>query len=211
MPAQYPNAVKTFTSRNAGDVIQPSHINDLQDEVNAIEAGLLNATAPLNSSNSTVANLSVTGNSTIAGVQTVTGGRVMLTHSAAQGIANSAFTALNWDTETSDASGLHSTSANSSRITFVVSSGLWMVGANVQWDASSGGIRVTRIIKNDLTIEGATYIEKITNNANCAQSVSAMVLATSTSDYVTVDVFQSNGSTGSISSGAATRCWAFKL
>ena len=39
--AQYPSAIKSFTTRNAGDVIQPSHINDLQDEVNAIETGLL--------------------------------------------------------------------------------------------------------------------------------------------------------------------------
>lgn len=67
MSASYPNTVKTFTSRNVGDVIQPTHVNDLQDEVNAIEAGLLNGTAPLNSSRSTVASLNVTGNSTFAG------------------------------------------------------------------------------------------------------------------------------------------------
>lgn len=65
--ASYPTAPKTFTTKNAGDTIQPAHVNDLQDEVNAIEDGLLNAKAPLNSSNSTVANLSVTGKSTMAG------------------------------------------------------------------------------------------------------------------------------------------------
>ena len=69
--AQYPAAVKTFTTKNAGDVIQPSHIGDLQDEVTAIEDGILNGTAPINSSRitataaqlgpSTVASLSVTG------------------------------------------------------------------------------------------------------------------------------------------------------
>lgn len=67
--ASYPGAVKTFTTKNAGDTIQPSHINDLQDEVNAIEAGLLNGTANLNSSNSTVANLSVLGGSTLASLR----------------------------------------------------------------------------------------------------------------------------------------------
>lgn len=40
MSASYPTSVKTFVSRNAGDVIQPAHTNDLQDEVNAIETGL---------------------------------------------------------------------------------------------------------------------------------------------------------------------------
>jgi len=66
--ASYPGAVKSFTTRNAGDVIQPSHMNDVQDEVNAIESGLLQGTAPLNSSHSTVASLSVSGGSTFTGI-----------------------------------------------------------------------------------------------------------------------------------------------
>src|SRR5260221_3626846 len=65
--AAFPNAVKVFTTKNSGDTIQPVDINDLQDEVNAIEDGLLNGKAGLNSSNSTLANLSVTGKSTFAG------------------------------------------------------------------------------------------------------------------------------------------------
>ena len=77
--ASYPTSVKSFTSRNSGDVIQPAHVNDLQDEVNAIEAGLINGTAPLNSSNSTVvhlsatAGLSVVGNSTLGSTITIGG------------------------------------------------------------------------------------------------------------------------------------------
>jgi hypothetical protein len=41
MSASYPGSAKTFVSRNAGDVIQPAHVNDLQDEVNAIETALV--------------------------------------------------------------------------------------------------------------------------------------------------------------------------
>lgn len=67
MPASYPGSVKTFTTRSAGQTIEAAHVNDLQDEVNAIEAGLRNGTAPLNSSNSTVVALSVTGGSTVGG------------------------------------------------------------------------------------------------------------------------------------------------
>ena len=70
MPASYPTAAKTFTTKNAGDTIQPAHINDIQTEVEAIESGLLNGTAPLNSSKSTVASLSVSGASTFAGAVT---------------------------------------------------------------------------------------------------------------------------------------------
>jgi len=89
--ASYPSAVKTFTAKNAGDTIQPSHIGDLQDEVTAIEDGLLNGTAPINSSritapsaqitNATISSLTVTSfgfptNSTLTNVN-VTGGSTL--------------------------------------------------------------------------------------------------------------------------------------
>ncbi len=42
MPAFYPSGVKTFTTKQDGvDYPQASHINELQDEVTAIERGLL--------------------------------------------------------------------------------------------------------------------------------------------------------------------------
>lgn len=41
--ASYPTSVKTFTTRLAGDTIQPGHMNDVQDEINAIETDLLAA------------------------------------------------------------------------------------------------------------------------------------------------------------------------
>ena len=40
--ANYPNSVPSFATKNAGDVIQPSHVNTLGDEVTAIGNGLLN-------------------------------------------------------------------------------------------------------------------------------------------------------------------------
>lgn len=43
MAASYPTAAKSFTTRVAGDTIQPGHVNDLQDEVTAIETDLLKA------------------------------------------------------------------------------------------------------------------------------------------------------------------------
>ena len=39
--ATFPSGVKTFTTRLTNDIIQPGHVNDLQDEVTAIET-LLN-------------------------------------------------------------------------------------------------------------------------------------------------------------------------
>lgn len=64
---QFPAAVKTFVTRSAAQTIDPSHVNDLQDEVNAIESGYLNGTARISASNATAANLSVAGGSTFVG------------------------------------------------------------------------------------------------------------------------------------------------
>jgi hypothetical protein len=72
--ASYPTSVKTFTTKNPGDKIASADVNDLQSEVNAIEAGLLNGTANLNSSNSTLVHLSVISGSTLAGGLAVSGG-----------------------------------------------------------------------------------------------------------------------------------------
>lgn len=42
MPASYPTNVKSFTTKNSGDSIQAAHVNDLQDEVVAVETDLKN-------------------------------------------------------------------------------------------------------------------------------------------------------------------------
>lgn len=41
MAASYPTAVKAFTTRTAGQTISSAHVNDLQDEVNAMQQALL--------------------------------------------------------------------------------------------------------------------------------------------------------------------------
>jgi hypothetical protein len=47
MSASYPGSAKTFTTKSTNDVIQASHINDLQDEVTAVETALLTGLAHL--------------------------------------------------------------------------------------------------------------------------------------------------------------------
>ena len=74
--ASFPGSVKSFATRSAGQTIQPAHVNDIQDEVNAIEDGYINGTAHLNSSHSTVAALSVSGGSTLASLS-VSGGSTL--------------------------------------------------------------------------------------------------------------------------------------
>ena len=82
--ASFPGSVKSFATRSAGQTIQPAHVNDIQDEVNAIEDGYINGTAHLNSSHSTVAALSVSGGSTLASL-TVSGGSTLASLSVSGG------------------------------------------------------------------------------------------------------------------------------
>jgi len=69
--ASYPNSVVAFTTTNQGDLSQPSDINDVRREIEAIEGGLLNGTAPLVSSHASVQGLNVTGNSTLGSSITI--------------------------------------------------------------------------------------------------------------------------------------------
>jgi hypothetical protein len=72
MPS-FPTSVFSPTNKSAGQTIQAAHVNDLQDEVVAIEGGIRNGTAPINSSGSTVTSLSVTGDSTHGSTATFSG------------------------------------------------------------------------------------------------------------------------------------------
>ena len=65
MPS-FPASVFAPTTKTAAQTIQAAHVNDVQDEIVAIEGGYRNATAPLNSSNSTLAARSGVGHSTWA-------------------------------------------------------------------------------------------------------------------------------------------------
>ncbi|HEY6043154.1 MAG TPA: hypothetical protein VIX58_13575, partial [Anaerolineae bacterium] len=219
--ASYPTSVKTFTSKTAGQVIQPVDVNDLQDEVNAIEGGLLNGTANLQSSNSTVANLSVlgkstlvgnvqmNGNSTITGTLTVGGAfspanltptgqatadaqpRCKVVKTSTQSIANITWTALTYQAQDFNVGSLHSTATNPSRIT-IQSTGVWMFGATVASTLNSqSGFLSFR--KN-----GATFVSgrvKFIGNSSLTEMYQATTIEqmTSTGDYMECMVWQNSG------------------
>lgn len=217
--ASFPNAVKTFTTKTdgAGNSIFASHVNDLQDEVNAIEDGLRNGTAPLNSSNSTFAHVSA-GHSTLGNLNggdstlsnlTVTGSLTLastsraachVSHSVDQNVNTGTVTGLNFNTIRFDTQNMHSTSVNSSRITLKVP-GIYVIGANVQWLNSSGGsVRELQLVVNDATLIADNEVSAVF--ATPIQHVTTTYQTTSTSDYVTVRVNQDSGSTMSIHAAA---------
>lgn len=65
--ADFPVSKHSFATFANGATSDAAQVTDIYAEVEAIEDGYLNGTARLNSSNSTVANLSVAGGSTLAG------------------------------------------------------------------------------------------------------------------------------------------------
>lgn len=72
--ASYPNSIVSFGSKSAGQTIQPGHVNDLQDEVTAVETQLLTWTAytPTWTNNGTANSLgdgSITGSYRKVGTQ----------------------------------------------------------------------------------------------------------------------------------------------
>ena len=257
--ASYPTTARTFASLSNGAVIQATDVGDARDEIAAIEDGLLNGTARLNSSNSTVATLSVVGGSTLAGALTVAGGStlaslsvsggstvgtlnagnstmanlvvtgtltatllqtptaVRLTHSVKTEVADNAWTGLNWDTELEDGSSMHSTTTNSSRITFAGSTGLYAVGASLEWSVTGlNGHRVVRFRVNDSS--GVAGQGQLVSNAAAAVlpwSLTTLLRVADVTDYVTLLVLSNTGSTASIAPNSTAYggplFWAYKV
>ena len=223
--ASYPTSVKSFTTKldGPGNPINAAHVNDLQDEVNAIEAGLLNGTARLNAAGSTLASLSVTGNSTVVALQAgnctvtnlqITGAssfatrpvfvppdaaRVFLESSGA--IASSAASTLAFTAQdVLTNSTIHSTSANPERLT-PQSTGLYLFLAQLGHSAPTGASIVTFSIRDSsVAIIGAQSAQSLTVAGNI--NVSGVKRFDALGGYATC-LFQniSGGSTFSYSTG----------
>ena len=242
--ASFPTSVKSFASRSNGQSIDAAHVNDLQDEVNALEDGYLNATARLNSSNSTVANLSVLGNSTIAGTLAVSTGATFsgpvtmssavtvngamtfgssgtlalprpsacrVTSTGAIQVPGATEAGISFDVQRFNQGSIHSTAANSSRITFG-STGLWEVGGCVQWHANLQGGPQLKLVLNDATPIAEVYGPLVASKKQ-VQSVHALYHVGTTTDYVTLVVQQDSGSTTNIVKAGNTspEFWAVKV
>lgn len=70
--ASFPTAVKSFTTKASGDKVQAAHVNDLQDEVTAIEQDLVNGMSRvrLGASTLTIASDAVTATKSLHAVDT---------------------------------------------------------------------------------------------------------------------------------------------
>lgn len=260
--ASFPTSAHSFTSFANGATTDAAQVTDIYAEVEAIEDGYLNATARLNSShstmvalsvtggstlttvqagNSTVANLSVSSNSTIGGALSVAGNStiggalsvagnstfdgnltvsgtltagnlsspsVLVTHDAAQPTASTNWFAVNWNTDVVNGSSMHSTATNSSRITFAGSTGLYQVMASLPLSSVASGAWAVQFRQNDSSIVGGVTMPNGLSDRDNTISVSALVRAADTSDYVTVEV-QSITSSGRVYAPSTARSLRF--
>ena len=186
--------------------------------------------------NSTITgNLQVTGNSTLTGnvtmVGTVTvnsvviGGRTpsarVSIEASSVTVSNSAtFAGVNWTTNDYDSTGIHSTSANSSRLS-LTSSGMWLFGGQVQMDMSnSTGRHSIRVLANDnqalMSFDRNGFTE--VSNVPLTLPVSGLFYASDTTAYLTVQVRYIGagsvpiyGSTGGSSGLGPTHFWVQKV
>ena len=208
MAATFPGGVKVFTTKQAGDQIASAHINDLQDEVVAVETELRKTTGSVVSHGS-LAGLSnndhpqyllTTGKAAdsdklggiLASGYAVAQKSSSLALSTNVSISNAAWTVLDWDTERWDDDNMHDNATNPSRIT-IKSEGRYQLEVVVHFDANSDGTRCVRISKNGTTADVGR-----TNLAPIASPFKSMILTTafeacSVGDYFIVQVYQNSG------------------
>lgn len=204
--ASFPASVKSFTTKldGAGNPVNAAHINDLQDEVNAVEDGYVNGTARLNSSNSTLARLSVTGGSTFAVRPVAPPPDIAYVWRdstyAAGSSANSTFTwtAQNFVTNSS----MHSTATNPDRLT-PQSTGVYLATLSLTYSAPSIASQIRGNISDSTGAISGQDEAAISAAAGILQ-VQAYKRFDALGGWVTAQfVNVAGGSTFSISSGIA--------
>jgi hypothetical protein len=180
-------------------------------------------------------NQQVTGNSTFTGDVTITGtvsvagsvlggrtpcARVSIQASSVSWANSATFAGLNWTTNDYDSTGLHSTSANSSRIN-LTSSGMWLFGGQVQMEmVNSTGRHSIRVLATDnqalMSFDRNGFTE--VSNVPLTLPVSGLFYATDTAAYLTVQLRYIGGgasavygSTGGSSGLGPTHFWVQKV
>jgi hypothetical protein len=167
-------------------------------------------------------NLTVAGTLSLAG-GTVVGGRIPSARvslaSVLQINTGLTFAGINWTTNDYDSTGLHSTSANSSRI-LLTSSGLWAFGGQVVHESQISTVRLSvRVLANDnqalTSYERNGQVEN--SSGTLALPVNGVFLATDTTAYLTVQTRFTGGSAtstvyGSTGTGMGpTHFWVQKV
>lgn len=230
MPS-FPGSVFAPANRANGQTIDASHMNGVQDEIVAIEDGYRNATAPLNSSNSTMANLSVSAGSTFTSVNVTgrfqvnggctiasTGGAIFdvrpfmpppemaLLNIGSTLAVTGTTAAISWITETLVTnSSMHSTGTNPSRV-IPQSTGVYAITAQIAFERNDSGYREIVIEDSSAGIFALKYLGPSTNNTLHIAHMTGFKRFDVTGGYVRVVVSQGAASTMSLNQANTNLC-----
>lgn len=110
--------------------------------------------------------------------------------STSQSIANTTFTAISLDAERFDNASLHSTSVNTSRVTFT-EPGLYLLSGYIEWTANATGLRHLGI-----ALSATTWLACQEHSAgstiSCGLSLST-VYKFAAAEWISLMVYQSSG------------------
>jgi hypothetical protein len=189
--ASYPSTIKSFTTKAAADTIQASHINDLQDEIVAIETDLVNVFSHSLSNTSQP--------------------RAVVRNTSTQSIPTSTWTALTFATDDTDIGDMHSPSVNTSRLTVPSGEGgIYLVHGAVSFGASASGVRGIRLFLNGgATASLEQYVPGFSTSSVGPTVMVTELVSLAAGDYLEVQVFQDTG--GSISTVAGARAQILKI
>lgn len=111
-------------------------------------------------------------------------------NSAVIAVATSTWTSLTFDGEDFDAQTMHSTSSNTGRLTAPVS-GIYLVGANLQFAANTTGLRSVKLLQNGVTEIGANSKAAAASGTTYLNLVTTVYLVSG--NYVEVQAYQTSG------------------
>lgn len=216
--ASYPTSVKSFTTKSdgAGNKIFAAHVNDLQDEVTAIEDGLLNGTAPVNSSritapasqisNSSMSSLTVTAGSSFAVRPLMPPPEMALVFlQSTVAIGSSGASTLSWTGEQFvTTAAMHSTGSNPERL-IPQTTGVYQFTVQVGFSLAGAGVRQVAIVDSSGANVGTVRLLDSTGAAHTIQATGYKRFD-ATGGYCVVTLALSGNSTLSLSSGI-TQTW----
>jgi hypothetical protein len=123
--------------------------------------------------------------------------RCSLYMSAADSIANNTWEMLSWDSESWDNDSMHSTSSNTSRLTFPTA-GRYLIVVNALFDANGTGGRAINLTKNGAGARSSSNVVLSDGGVAATATAATRVAVTierefAAADYVEAWVWQSSG------------------
>jgi len=139
---------------------------------------------------------SMSGCTATANIATFASGTIgpnicQVTSSTTQSLADSTYTELNWNINTYDTSGLHSTTTTTNTI-FVKAPGWYRLTALVHFAANATGQRQIRFVRNGVTVDRSTAVG-FGNASASTVVVSNIIQYAESGDSIRVEGFQSSG------------------